>query len=176
MNKRGNVIIGAILVILGGLFILKNLGIFYFNIFSFGFIMSTFWATLFLIIPGLAMHSIFFSGKMRGPGILVPAGILLVSGITCQLSALFNIWGVLWPGFILSVAIGLFELYLFGGRPWGLLIPVAILGGMSLIFFNVFSINALLGPHFKQFFIPVVLILLGVLVIFRNKPRRNDFK
>jgi hypothetical protein len=64
-----------------------------------------------VILPAIAMHSIFFSGKAKGPGILVPAGILLIIGIVCQLSMVFHIWNLLGPGYIFSVAFGLLTLY-----------------------------------------------------------------
>jgi len=177
MNRMGNAIIGAVFVLLGVLFLLYNFNILNYNgdIFSFGFLISKFWAVLFLIIPGIAFHSIFFSGKDRDAGVLVPGGILLVVGLTCQLSTLFNAWGVLWPGFILSPAVGLFELYMFGKREKGLLIPVFILGGLSLIFFYSFSMHWLFGNLFRQVFIPALLVLLGLLVIFKNRRGGKDF-
>ncbi|MCR4436734.1 MAG: hypothetical protein QHH06_14005 [Clostridiales bacterium] len=175
MDKRNSIALGVIFVVLGALFLMKSLNIVYFDIFDIGFILSKFWAAIFLILPGIAMHSIYFSGKNNSPGILVPAGILLVTGVTCQISALFHLWGALWPGYILAVAVGLFELYLFGGRKKGLLIPVAILGGMSLIFFNSFTFNWIFGRRFGDFFVPVLLILLGIMVIFKNSRPRDSF-
>jgi len=170
MKKKSSIVWGLIFILLGGAFLLKNFGIWdvYLNIFNIGYIISTFWPALFLILPAIAMHSGFFSGKGRDAGVLVPAGILLTIGIVAQLSTLYGLWGVLWPGFILAVAVGLFEMYLFGSRDKGLLIPVGILSFLSLIFFVFISSDQLFGGYLRQLFIPVLFILLGVLIIFRN--------
>ncbi len=162
-------IIGLILILIGIAFLLRNFGIFefYFDIFDIGFMFSTFWP-LFIIIPGLIFHYSFFTAKTSDAGLLVPGGILLVIGLTCQLSMLFNIWEFMWPGFILSVAVGLFELYIFGTKEKGLLIPIFILGGLSLIFFAIS-----LGRVWvlRMYLIPAILILGGLLIVARN--RRN---
>lgn len=173
MNRRSNIVIGGIFVLLGGMFLLRNLNVpgFYFNLFDIGFLFANFWPSLFLLLPALAMHYSFFSGNNRDAGILVPGGILLVTGITCQLSTLFNVWHVMWPGFLLAVAVGLYELYLFGGREKGILIPVTILGGLSLIFFT--STIGFLLP-FRHLFVPLLLILLGVVILFK-RPTHRDF-
>lgn len=177
MNKRGNIIFGLIFVVLGALFLLKNLQIYDFSlrILDISFIISRFWALIFVALPGFAMHSVYFSGKNKDAGILVPGGILLVSGLVCQFSTSFNAWHLLWPGFILAVAVGLFELYLFGGRERGLLIPVVILGTISLMFFTSFSFKTLLGVNLRQLIIPVVLVVLGLMIIFGRKPGNRDF-
>ena len=177
MNKRNNIVIGIIFVILGGLFLLGTLDIFRieFGISDIAYIFAYFWPSLFLILPGLAIHSIFFSGKNREAGILVPGGILLVTGITCQVSMLFGLWGVMWPGFILAVAVGLFELYLFGGRHKALLIPVAILTFLSLIFFNTFSLGWLMQFKMRNVLVSVLLIGIGLMIIFRNSFSKKEF-
>ncbi len=66
---------------------------------------------------------------------LVPGGVLLVVGLVNQISFMFNIWHILWPGFVFAPAFGLFELYWFGKKEKGLLVPVGILTALSLIFF-----------------------------------------
>lgn len=169
MKRRSTMLIGLVLILIGVAYLLRNLGIFeiYFDIFDLGFIFSRFWP-LFLIIPGLIFHFSYFTAKTPDAGLLVPGGILLVMGFTCQISMLFDVWGYMWPGFILAVAVGLFELYLFGTREKGLLIPVFILGGLSLIFFSV-----MLGRIWilRTYLIPAILILGGVLIVTRN--RRN---
>ena len=176
MVKKNNIVVGLIFVLLGILFLLKNLNFISFSIFDIGAIIATFWPALFLILPSVLMHSVFFTGKNRDAGILVPAGILLVVGLTCQLSMMFGIWGISWPGFLLAVAVGLFELYLFGNRQKGLLIPIVILGGLSVVFFNWFSFRWLFGIQYSRFVIPVILVVFGLLIIFKNSTGRNEFK
>ncbi len=166
-RHRGTMIIGLVLIILGVLFLLSNFGIFqiYFDIFDIGFLFSNFWP-LFLIIPGAIFHYSYFTAKTPDAGLLVPGGILLVAGFTCQISMLFDLWAYMWPGFMLAVAVGLFELYLFGTREKGLLIPVFILGGLSLIFFT-FSLGS--SWILRTYLIPVILILGGILIVARNR-------
>ena len=167
MDKRGNLIIGAVLIIVGVLLLLKTTGLVIFNI---GFIISRFWPFLFLMIPGLAFHYAYFFGRNKDAGLLVPGGILLFTGITCQLSTSLGIWHLMWPGFILAVAVGLFELYLFGNQDKGLLIPVVILGGLSAIFFTSFSFRWMFGFNASKFFIPLLLVVIGIIIIFKRPP------
>lgn len=171
-NRRGYVVAGALLVILGGLFLLRNLGVLEFGIFNIGFMIAKFWPTLFLVIPGLLFHSVFFSGKSRDAGLLVPGGILLVLGITFQINMLFGMWHIMWPFYIMSVAVGLFELYVFGNREKGLLIPVGILAGFSLFFFAGFSLRQLLSINVGQYVFPAVLILIGAAILLKGRRPR----
>jgi len=133
------------------------------------FILKRFWPALFIILPGLALHSVFFSGKKREAGILVPAGILITLGVTIQLCMLTGAWHLLVPGSIMSVAVGLFELYFFGNRDKGLLIPVSILTVTSLFFFDVFYSRILFGLSLQRNIIPIALIILGLVIMFRNR-------
>lgn len=166
-RNKGTMTVGLVLILIGIAYLLKNFGIFefYFDIFDIGFLFSRFWP-LFILVPGLIFHYSFFTGKTNDAGLLVPGGILLVIGITCQLSMLFDLWGYLWPGFILAVAVGLFELYLFGTRDKGLLIPVFILGGLSFIFFAIS-----LGRSWvlRTYLVPAILIFGGLLIVAKNK-------
>ncbi len=169
MRNRGNYVLGFIFVILGGLFLLKNLDIFDFS-FNIGYVFANFWP-MFIIIPGIMMHSSFFSGKNHDPGILVPGGIFLTVGIVCQISMLYDVWDLTWPGFILAVAVGLFELYVFGSREKGILVPVAILTTLSTIFFVTFSLKKIINYGLV---IPGAFILVGLVIIF-NRGNTNKF-
>jgi hypothetical protein len=170
MNRTGKVL-GSIFIILGALFLLRNLNIIgpiwqYVNI---GRIIGTFWPSLFLILPGLLFHLGYLSGRKKDPGVLVPGGILLVLGAAFQVNMLFGGWEITWPIYIFSVAFGLFELYVFGNRDRGLLIPIGILTGLSAIFFFVFSVKTLLGINTQSFIVPAVLIGIGLIVLFGGK-------
>jgi hypothetical protein len=169
MNRTGKVL-GSIFIILGGLFLLRNLGIVgpighYVNI---GYIIGTFWPALFLILPGLLFHLGYFSGRRKDPGVLVPGGILLVLGAVFQINMLFRVWEVTWPLYIFAVAFGLFELYAFGNRDKGLLIPIGILTGLSAIFF-LFSVEKVLSFSTRSFIVPAVLIGIGLIVLYGGK-------
>ncbi|NLV35600.1 MAG: hypothetical protein GXY17_02855 [Clostridiaceae bacterium] len=168
--KRTNRVLGVILLVLGVLFLLKNFNIFdpwaHINI---GHIIGKLWPSLFLILPGLMFHSSYFSGNRSNPGVLVPGGILLVLGITFQINMLFGGWGFMWPLYIFAVAFGLFELYIFGSREKGLLIPIGILTGLSLIFFISFSLNRIFSFNTRPYALPVVLILIGLSLVLGGK-------
>lgn len=223
MNRKSNVFIGVILVVLGALFFSKNILNFDFNI---GHLIALFWPTLFLIVPGLIFHLSYFGASNRDAGLLVPGGILLfgglssqtwmifhipgiiwtgfiisvaiglfelylfgnrdaglmvpvgiltVTGLTSQMSTFFNAWGFLWPGFIFSVAVGLFGLYLFGNREKGLLIPITILTGLSVVFFGVFTLGWVFSYRFGQLSISLLLVLVGIFVIFKNRIGKSNY-
>jgi hypothetical protein len=174
--KKNNIIFGVIVIIIGVLLLLNSIDVFgeNFNYFDIGYLIGQFWPTLFLIIPGILFHYSFFAKGKKDAGLLVPGGILFVTGLTCQLSSLFDVWGVLWPGFILAVAVGLFELYLFGNREKGLLIPVGILGGLSVIFFTSVSFNSFWDSNYSKLIIPVILIIIGIIVMLKNKPSQKS--
>ncbi len=173
--KRSGKVLGGILIILGILFLMRNFSIFdpLWRILDLGYILSRFWPSLFLIVPGLLFHSSYFSGNRGNPGVLVPGGILLVLGIVFQINMLFGGWHITWPLIIFSVAFGLFELYIFGNREKGLLIPIGILSGLSFIFFFSFSLNMLLSFNTKPFALPVLLIGIGLIVLSGSRKGRS---
>jgi hypothetical protein len=161
-------IIGAVLILLGaGLYL--NQG----NPVGVGTIFGYFWPSLFVIPLGLFFHWLYFSMTApRAVGLLIPGGIVLTAGIVCQISMLFDSWEVMWPGFILAVAIGLFEFYWFGSRNRFMMIPISILTVLSLLFFAVFA----LGTLFNQLvvsgpFLAIALVVLGVFAIIGGKSK-----
>lgn len=163
MNR--NVFLGLIMVVLGiGMFFVGETDI------GAGTIFTYFWPSLFVVPLGLFFHWLYFIVlHRRGSGVLVPGGILLVAGAVCQISMLFDSWDILWPGFILAVAAGLFELYWFGGRNKWLLIPINILAGLSVLFFAVFSVSSLLGKITgSPTLIALLLIGAGAWMMFRR--------
>ena len=164
MNRNSNVVIGALLIALGTLFLLSNLG---YISFSWNYI----WP-LALLVPGIYMHFAFFTGIDKNPGILVPGGILTTYGALFYANVFFgwHIMSDLWPIFLVGIAIGLFELYLFGSRDKGLLAPVIILGGIGLLTLlrNFISFNL------KDYLVPLILIVIGIAIIFRKDDRRGE--
>ncbi|MGW7159498.1 hypothetical protein [Paenibacillus taichungensis] len=165
MAKR--TILAPVLILLGVYLILNQGGSL-----GPGTIFATFWPTLFVIPLGLFFHWLYFSMIGRGIGLLVPGGILLTAGIVSQIAMLFGNWSTMWPGFILAVAVGLFELYWFGGRNKWLLIPINILTVISLLFFSVMSIGTMLSSlSFVQPFVAIVLIMGGAWIIVGRKKR-----
>jgi hypothetical protein len=164
--KRGGSFWGILLIILGILSLSNR--IFGFNLFS----MNYLWP-LFVLIPGLIFEFSFFTTR-RSPGILVPGGILSTIGFLFLFETLTNLnfSEYTWPIYPLSVAIGLFQLYLFDRRQPGLLIPVFILAGISIISFLSMVFGNILTWLNYSLLIPVALILIGVYILFKNSSRQ----
>jgi len=162
-GRNGKFGLGVALICIGFLLALSSFGV----IPSIGELLVRFWPMIFIIIS-LFFHAGYYSNR-KNVGLLVPGGIFLTLGVVFQTAELWNIYNVMWPGVILAPAVGLFELYYFGNRDKGLLIPVGILSFISLFFFS-FSIRHLRG--FSRFILPVGLILAGLIIIFKD--RKND--
>lgn len=162
MKKNHNMVLGAVFILVGTLVLLSNLG--YLN-FSWSYI----WPMA-LLIPGIYMHMSFFTGLDKNPGILVPGGILTTYGVLFYANVIFG-WSLmsdLWPVFLIGIALGLFELYIFGGRDKALLIPVFILGGLGLVFLtrSEFLLN-------KKYIVPAFLIIIGIMILSKGRKEKG---
>lgn len=158
MDRR-NVYLGTALIVLGGLLFSNQF--FDFNFFS----MEYFWP-VFVLIPGLIFEASFFMSG-RNPGLLVPGGILTTIGMLFFFETFTN-WRFAeytWPVYILSVAIGLAQLYLFGVRQKGLLIPVFILTLIAVVSFAMTVFGGILSWLNYSTVVPVVLILIGLYIL-----------
>jgi hypothetical protein len=164
MNR--NLFVGAILIVLGALLVFSG-G----EAWSTGTMFTYFWPTLFVIPVGVFLHWMYFSvTNRRGVGLLIPGGILVTTGVVCQISMLFDSWAIMWPGFILAVAVGLFEFYWMGSRNRYLLIPINILTALSAIFFVVFTISSLFSHlYVGKPILAMILILVGAFILFFKK-------
>ncbi|MHC2994118.1 MAG: hypothetical protein IBV53_01235 [Candidatus Atribacteria bacterium] len=159
--KKINYLFGLFLLFIGVLLILANFGVI-------EIVWENLWP-LFLLIPGILFELSYFIYR-KDAGLLVPGGILITYGILFLVNVMYG-WHLmedLWPIFPLGVAIGLFQLYLFGMREKGLLIPIGILGAISLFFLinNLFFIDFVL-------LVGIVLVVIGIWVIFK-KVKPND--
>lgn len=161
--KNSNIVMGAVLVALGCILLLSNLG--YIN-FSWDYI----WPMA-LLLPGIYLHFAYFTKIDKNPGNLVPAGILTTYGIMAYTVAFFG-WGTmasLWPFILLGIAIGLLELYLFGTRDKGLLVPISILGGLGLMLLS----KTYFFFDLKKVVIPAILVVLGVLMLSKREHKQG---
>jgi len=159
--KKINYIFGLSLLFIGVLLILANFGVI-------EIVWDNLWP-LFLLIPGIVFELSYFIYR-KDAGLLVPGGILITYGLLFLVNVNYG-WHLmdnLWPIFPLGVAIGLFQLYLFGGREKGLLIPVGILGAVSLFFL----VNNLLFVDFRLL-AGILLVLIGIWVIFKKAKLNN---
>ncbi|MFD2116244.1 hypothetical protein ACFSTH_08855 [Paenibacillus yanchengensis] len=120
---------GIILLLAGIIIVLGKWGVF-------GFLGSIFWPLL-VLIPGILIHVLYF-GRLIPAVSLVPGGILVVYSL---LFILCNIFGwdnlkYLWPMFILGIAVGLYEYYMFGsGVPKVVWTSAIVLAATAVLFF-----------------------------------------
>ncbi len=159
--KKINSIFGLLLLLIGAMLILSNFGVI-------EIVWDNLWP-LFLLIPGIVFELSYFIYR-KDAGLLVPGGILITYGLLFLVNVNYG-WHLmdnLWPIFPLGVAIGLFQLYLFGEREKGLLIPIGILGAISLFFL----INNLVFIDFGLL-AGILLVLIGIWIIFK-KAKSND--
>lgn len=159
--KKINYLFGLFLLFIGVLLILANFGVI-------EIAWDNLWP-LFLLIPGIVFELSYFIYR-KDAGLLVPGGILITYGLLFLVNVNYG-WHLmdnLWPIFPLGVAIGLFQLYLFGGREKGLLIPVGILGAVSLFFL----VNNLLFVDFRLI-AGIILVLIGIWFIFKKGNSNN---
>jgi predicted membrane channel-forming protein YqfA (hemolysin III family) len=102
--------------------------------------------------------------------LLVPGGIFLVTGLVFEFETLTH-WHYAeytWPLYLLAVAFGLFQLYLFSNRPRPLLIPVFILSGVTILAYLTMIYGALSSIVNFGLVIPLFLILIGLVIMFRK--------
>ena len=171
--KKINYLFGLLLLFIGVLLILANFGVI-------EIVWDNLWP-LFFLIPGILFELSYFiyrkdDGNRGGiedfPGssLLILGGIFITYGLLFLVNVIYgwHLMEYLWPIFLLGVAIGLLQAYLFGGREKYLLIPVGILGAGSLFFL----INNLLFVDFK-FLAGIVLVLIGIWVIFKKSKSDN---
>ncbi|WP_226668513.1 hypothetical protein [Metabacillus litoralis] len=164
--KNGKSIYGILLVGIGIIFSLQSIGL-----------IDNFWSVswpLILLFVSIGFHVGFFltGARKQQAGLLVPGGILFVLSMLFMFEEMTN-WSFsayTWPIYMLAVAVGLTELWLFGGREFGLLIPIFILSGLGFVFIiqNLFTFNILS-------FWPAILIIVGLFLIFgRNNKSSKD--
>lgn len=117
---------------------------------------------LFVLGIGTAFEVSFFTNPMRSKAnvsLLIPGGILTTIGLLFQVLVLTNYAYLiqLWPIFILSIAIGLFQFYFFGDKNVWILIPVVVLGSGG----GIFLVKNLVNPRTFGYFLAVLFIAAG---------------
>ena len=161
--KRNNSLLGGVLIVVGALLLASR---YLFNESFFKLGPDDFWPMIILLV-GVGFELAFFI-SMKAPGLLVPGGILTTCGILFFFEVMTD-WrfaAYTWPVYLISVAIGLFQLYLFTGRPRGLLIPVGIIGGTAVASFMIIFFRIVLGTIDLGIIIPIVLVLGGLVMVF----------
>ncbi|MGM0860264.1 MAG: hypothetical protein ACQEWH_05980 [Bacillota bacterium] len=128
-----------------------------------------------LIVISIVFHAAVFSSKhiKEKAGMLVPGGILLVSGCLFffETSTDWAYAGVTWPVYLLAVALGLFELWLFGGRRNELFIPITILVLTALCFIVTYQWALSMSVYW-----PALFVLFGLMIMFFPFKNRKEVK
>ncbi len=164
--RRSNSALSIALILIGSLLLISR---YIFDIEVLDFDSGDFWPLIILVIGLTFEMSYFVTGKKSG--LLVPGGILTTLGFLFffEVGTNWSFSEYTWPIYIFAAAIGLFQLYLFGGRKKGLLIPIFILTAVGSVSFLSMFLNMFFSAVDIGFVVPVVLILAGIGVMFRKK-------
>ncbi|THF75620.1 hypothetical protein [Cohnella fermenti] len=158
MNKQ-SAAVGVLALAAGLVILLGKLGVF-------AFIGSVFWPLL-VLIPGILLHVLYF-GRMLPAITLIPAGILTVIAVLLAIGNWFG-WHsmkALWPFFILSVGVGLYEYDVFGPKRSKSLGTIAI----ALIVVSVLLFLLTLLWSWGAYLLAVILIAAGGWMVWK-RPR-----
>ncbi|ACL76155.1 hypothetical protein [Ruminiclostridium cellulolyticum] len=170
--KKNYSFVGVLLIVAGAvLLVLKMLfGLDFLNLTT-----RDFWVFIVLLIGLTFEFSFFITGK--NSGLLIPGGIFTTIGLLFMFEVTTNWYFAeyTWPVYILSVAIGLFQMYLFSGREKGLLIASMIIAGISAFFFACMFMNTILTFIKPSFFIPVALIAAGIAIFASGRKTRGQW-
>lgn len=171
--KRNNSLLGGVLVVIGAV-LLASRYLFNSSLFSLG--PNDFWPMIILML-GVGFELAYFI-TLKAPGLLVPGGILVTYGMLFFFEVMTN-WrfaAYTWPVYLIGVAIGLFQLYLYTGRHKGLLIAIGIIGGTAAACFMIILFRVFLGTVDIGLVIPVVLVLGGLVMVFgRGKAKTGNW-
>jgi hypothetical protein len=174
-SRRGSIVLGIVLIVLGGLFLLERIS---------GFELGRFGWPLFVIIPGvlLLIAGVATSGS-EGSGLAIAGGITTVVGSILAVqnaTGLWATWAYAWalvgPG---GTGVGLLAYGLVRRRPEHVANGLRALGtGLALfaafgLFFE--GVIGLSGDPFLRDsdVLPVVLIGVGVLIVALSLVRRR---
>lgn len=123
---------------------------------------------LFILVPGLSMELDYFANRNTNKvGELVPGGILTILGLFFYFNIFtnFQYMHILWPIFILAPAFGLFQLYFFGKRERGLLVPIRILTIIGFLFLITNLTTTTIGLSI----VGLLFIVIGLMILFKIK-------
>lgn len=140
MKNRSSLYIGVMVLTLGALFLVMNVGATAFGSRSLLSIyrlwpLIVVWVGFGFFLPIF----IWWDSRQKNYGLAMPGTIILVNGLVflyCSLSRDWGAWAYLWTLEPFSVALGLLALYFLGARAQGLLVAALAIGGASLAVFR----------------------------------------
>ena len=165
-ERRGAVVLGAILIVVGGVFLFTNVT---------GFALDAAWP-LFIIVPGLVLLAASFAvGGEAGGGLAIAGSIVTTVGLILavqEATGLYATWAYAWalvaPG---SVGVGLLLFGTLTGRPdlrsvgrrlTG--IGLALFLGFGLFFEGVIGLSGEGAPPLEGL-VPIALIVFGAVLV-----------
>ena len=168
--RKSNYIWGLIMILLGGLLLSSDF-------LNFGILSPMLFLPILILGIGLSFEAGYFMNR-KAPGLLVPGGILTTIGMLFFFEVTTN-WkfaGYTWPIYILAVVIGLFQLYLFSGRPKGLLIPIFILLSVAVAFLSMNVLMVFDSWVNLRLIISILLMGFGLIIITRKTTESKAWK
>jgi len=170
MQRRSNLIPGLILLLLGGYFLARNLGVrmpglnALWPVFPLGF--------------GLLLLARYLGGEREDPGQVFVGTVALLIGAFFFLFTLdvlrWGQMGVFWPAFVLIGGAGFLAHWAARPSDRGVLVPALlalIVGGIALLF-TLGRVEPVLGRQIARFW-PVALIILGLAILIGRRRRQT---
>ncbi len=176
MRDRGTLYVGLLLVLFGAMFLFVSLGQRLLGLVGIEAGWGRLWPLLVLFV-GLAFWlplAIWWPHRGQVAGLVVPATIITINGLLLLYQSLtgdWRSWAYAWALEPISVALGLLALYFLTDRPKGLLLAVAIVGGIGLMCFLVFA--SAFGGAFRVLG-PAVVVAVGVFFVLRGLGERRS--
>jgi len=164
MAEKNSIAPGIILIVIGVVFLLQQLDIYYFR-----------WRQIYPV--GMLALSIYYFLSMPGKkdkSVIFPAVILLILGVFFFLRN-FNLFDFddyfyssryYWPVFLIAFGAGFTSLFFVREDDWGVLIPGGILLFLGVTFF-LRGFGFYFWEDLRNFW-PVILIVIGGLMIFKS--------
>lgn len=145
-------VMGLVLILLGILILLKNLGI--------GLGPGEIWPW-FIVLFGIAFGALFVADRSQYM-LLMPAATLVVAGIIFAACTAFGwtLMGELWPMLIMAPGIGFLAMNHFGPGGTSLLVP-----GLGLVIGGIFMLVRQ-SPWWRHW--PLLLVMLGLGLLIRE--------
>lgn len=175
MRDRGSLYGGMLLLLLGGLFLLIQVADTFSGFLGIRLGWGNLWPLIILYL-GLAFWLpllIWWDGRAKIAGLVVPAAIVTTNGLILLYQSLSGDWGswaYVWALEPASVGLGLLLLYFLTNRDRGLLVAAGIVGGIGLFFFIIFA-SAFGGA--LRILGPLALISIGVFFLLRGAKERS---
>ena len=168
--KKGNYYTGLVLIVLGALALVLNI---VFDIRIIKFDSYDFWVFIVLII-GLAFELGFFLTGSKS-GLLIPGGIITTIGLLFmfEVSTDWYFSRFTWPVYIISVAVGLLQMYMLSKRQKGLIFAVLFVGGIG-VFFELMMILSAVSSNLLEVLIPISLVAAGIALVFSGYSRKRS--